>query len=188
MGSPKRIRKKYEKPKMMWDKIRIDNEHKLRDSYGLRNLKELWKAASELRRVRRNVRAVLSGRASEETGKNIISRLAKYNIIRNDASLDDILVIKTEAILERRLQSVVYRKGMSKSLKQSRQLITHGFISINGRRVKSPGYLVRSDEEKAITYYKPININAGDIEAAPNPNAPAIQEAEAAKAVEKVGA
>ncbi len=164
---------------MMWNKVRIENEHKLKERFGLKNLRELWMAASELRRIRRNTRAVLSGNASEKTGKEMIARLAKYDIIKPEAALDDLLVIDVDKILDRRLQSVVFRKGLSKSMKQSRQLITHGYIAIGGRRITSPGYTVRRDEEGTIAYYKPFKI-----ESAPAPQkAPEAAQA-APKAVE----
>ncbi len=158
MGAPKRNRKKYERPSTMWDKQRIESEHKLAGAYGLRNLRELWKATSEIRRIRRNAREVLSGSAGSEVGRQIISRLARYNVVEEGAIPDDLLVIKPESLLERRLQTIVYRKGMAKSLKQARQLITHGFIAINGRHVSSPGYLVNRNEEQQISYYKAIQI------------------------------
>lgn len=178
MGAPKRFRKQYDKPTLMWDRERIDEEHKLIENFGLRNLKEVWIAASELRRIRRNVREVLSGRASKETGSQIIARLAKYNIVSANATLDDLLITDIEAILKRRLQTIVADKGMARTVKQARQLITHGFISVNGRRVKSPGYLVTTGEESKIAYYKPINISA------PTPQAPAAPQPSAEKAEE----
>ncbi|MCL5427866.1 MAG: 30S ribosomal protein S4 [Candidatus Marsarchaeota archaeon] len=161
MGAPKRRRRKYDRPSFMWSKQRIEEEHKLRDDYGLKNLSELWKAASEIRRIRRRMREVLSGRLDDGVGKDIIAKLAREGIVGENATFDDILVIKPESVLERRLQTVVYRKGMAKTLRQSRQLIAHGFIAINGRRVKSPGYIVRKTEEGIISYYKPIRIEFG---------------------------
>ena len=143
----------------MWEKQRMDEEHKLKERFGLRSLKEVWMGASELRRIRRNVREVLSGRASDEVGKQIIARLAKYSIVNSGATLDDLLIINIDAILNRRLQSIVVSKGLAKSPRQARQLITHGFIAIDGRRVTSPGYMVSGSEEIKIGYYKPINIS-----------------------------
>ncbi len=159
MGDPKRIRRKYEKTKMMWNKDRIEHEHSIRDKYGLGNMHELWKATTEVGKIRRNVREVLAGRATEGVGNSIVSRLVRYGIVKSGATLDDLLVVSPEAILDRRLQSVVYKKGMSKSIKQARQLIAHGFIAIDGHRVNAPGYLVTRDEESRITYYKPINLD-----------------------------
>ena len=79
--------------------------------------------------------------------------------MKQETTLDDILDIKETVFLERRLQTIVVRKGLAQSMKQARQLITHGFIAIEGRKVKSPGYMVTTDEETKIGYYKPIDLN-----------------------------
>ncbi len=82
------------------------------------------------------------------------------------------------------------RKGLARTPGQARQLIAHGLISVNGKRMKSPGHLVTSSEEAAIGYYKPINIQQPAKEAAPAPavdNKPeavpieTVKEAEAAE-------
>jgi len=146
MGDPKRIRKKYERSKLMWNTERIERDHELKERYGLRNIRELWMATTEVSRVRRNAREVLSGRSREAVGKDIISRLSRYGIVGGDAKVDDLLGLSAEQILNRRFQSIVYKRGLAKSIKQARQLITHGFIAINGRKIKSPGYLVPSEE------------------------------------------
>lgn len=178
MGAPKKFRKTYEKPSFMWEKQRIDEEHKLKERFGLRNLKEVWIAASELRRIRRNVRSVLSGKAGAEVGKDIIARLAKYSIVAPNATLDDLLVINIDSILNRRLQTIVTNKGMAKTVRQARQLITHGFIAVDGKRVTAPGFMVPAQEEGKITYYKKI-----DLTTAVAPAAPAKEEAKEAEAV-----
>ncbi|MGC9099321.1 MAG: 30S ribosomal protein S4 [Candidatus Micrarchaeia archaeon] len=187
MGAPRRLRKKYEKPSMMWDRQRIQEEHELVKKYGLRNLRELWKASTELRRIRRNVKELFSGKASEEKGKQIISRLAKYGIVRSDANLDDLLVLSQEAFLERRLQTVVFKKGLAKTIKQARQLITHGFIAINGRKVNRPSYMVRPEEEKGISYYKPFNIEH-NVLSSPHRSAPSSEPSEGNEAGNEAGA
>ncbi len=172
MGDPKRIRRKFDKPKTMWSKDRIETEHALKEKYGLKNLRELWQATTEVSRIRRNVRKVLSGASAEKEGKEITERLARYGMVRQGASLDDLLGVTSEAILERRLQSVALKKGLGRTAKQSRQLITHGFISVNGRQVKSPGYMVKASEEPKINYYKPIDLNFNkEAEHAPAPKA-----------------
>ncbi len=159
MGDPKRIRKKFVRSKIMWDRNRIDHDHELKERYGLKNIRELWKASTEVTRIRKNARLVLSNQASESVGREMIARLSRYNIIGREGKLDDLLGVTPEAILSRRLQSIIAKTGMAKTHKQARQLIVHGFISINGRKVKSPGYLVTADEEPRIGYYKPIDIN-----------------------------
>lgn len=52
--------------------------------------------------------------------------------------------------LERRLDNVVFRLGLATSRNQARQLVRHGQIAVNGRRVDIPSYLVSSGDEIAI--------------------------------------
>lgn len=49
-------------------------------------------------------------------------------------------------ILERRLDNVLYRLGLSPSRMMGRQLVTHGHVQINGRKVAVPSYLVQKDD------------------------------------------
>jgi small subunit ribosomal protein S4 len=46
-------------------------------------------------------------------------------------------------LLERRLDNVVYRFGFASNRRQARQLVLHGHINVNGRRVNIPSYLIR---------------------------------------------
>jgi small subunit ribosomal protein S4 len=66
--------------------------------------------------------------------------------------LDDVLDLSINDILERRLQTIVFNKGLTKSIHQARQLITHGHITIHGQRITSPSYLVLKDEEATVAY------------------------------------
>jgi len=47
------------------------------------------------------------------------------------------------SILERRLDNVVYQLGFAKSRSQARQLVSHGHIAVNGKKVDIPSYLVK---------------------------------------------
>jgi small subunit ribosomal protein S4 len=177
MGAPKRNRRKYEKPKEIWSSERIGSDNALIEEYGLKNMKEVWVAQTRVGKVRRNAREFLSGGSStnkEET--EIINRLVKFGIAKTGATLDDLLDLNEKAFLERRLESIVARKGLAKTMKQARQIIVHGYISINGKKVNRPGYMVSLDEEKGIGYYKPIQIQvqqSAPAEAAPGVPAPA---------------
>jgi small subunit ribosomal protein S4 len=160
MGDPRKLRKKYKAPKRLWDKGRILEESKLKREYGLKNMRELWIAVQELRRVRREARRLLSFTEEERAieSKKVLNKLARLGILSENASVDDVLSLTVRDFLERRLQTLVFRKGLAKTPLQARQLITHGFISVAGRRTTSPNYLVGKSEETAIAYYKPINI------------------------------
>ncbi|MGC8570001.1 30S ribosomal protein S4 [Caldivirga sp.] len=147
MGDPKRPKKKYVegKPKRLWNSDLLMSELRLIGEYGLRNKKELWLARALLRSIKHRAREILSApmEVREEAEKRLKDRLFRMGLI-NDVSmpLDSVLALDVTAILERRLQTIVYRKGMARSIHEARQLIVHGHISINGVRVRSPGYLV----------------------------------------------
>ena len=160
MGAPGRNRRQYDKPKDMWNLQRINADNELKEEFGLKNMKELWKVQSEISRIRSNVRTLLSGSSEQNTKvqENILTRLSKYGIANKTSSLDNLLDLKENAFLSRRLQSLVFKRGMAKTIKQARQLIVHGYISIGGKRVNRPGYLVSVDEESKIGYYKPIDL------------------------------
>lgn len=159
MGAPRRNRRKYQKPKDIWNLQRIHEDNALKGEYGLKNMKELWKVQSRISGIRGTVRELLSGRAVNPlVEKNILSNLSRYGIVSPTSTLDNVLDLKDNAFLERRLQSVVFRRGLARSMRQARQLIVHGFISINGRKVDRPGYIVSPVEENYIGYYKPIDI------------------------------
>lgn len=180
MGAPKRNRRKYEKPKEMWDLERIKSSRALIDHYGLKNMKELWQAQTEIARIRRNARLLLSGgQGSENVKERMFNRLERLGLAKQGAALDDLLDLKESALLERRLQTVVFRKGLARTVKQARQITVHGFISVNGRKINKPGYLVDVKDEAGISYYKPIEVMTQKAQAAPA----AVAEPEAAATV-----
>lgn len=152
MGDPKKPRKKWQGPRHPWRREILAQELQLLGQYGLRNKRELWVAKTVLRRIRRLARSLL-GLPPEERKlreQQLISRLYKMGLLPEGSSLDDVLGLKVEDILERRLQTVVYRKGLAKTIYQARQFIVHGHVYIKGRRVTSPKYLVPRDEEDLI--------------------------------------
>jgi len=81
-----------------------------------------------------------------------LAKLKKLGILQDTAVLDNVLDLTIEDILERRLQTIIFRKGLARTPFQSRQLITHGHITIDGRRVTIPGYIVPVQEEARIIY------------------------------------
>jgi small subunit ribosomal protein S4 len=54
------------------------------------------------------------------------------------------------SLMERRLDSVIYRLGIASSRPQARQIVRHGHISVNGKRVNIPSYVVRPGDEVAV--------------------------------------
>lgn len=155
MGDPKKSRKLWTGPRHPWRKDRLLEEARLIGLYGLRNKRELWKAATIIRYFRHRARALLAApqEVRELEEKALINRLVKLGLLKEGAKLDDVLNLRVEDLLERRLQTIVYRKGLAKSIYEARQLIVHGHIAIGTRRIKSPGYIVSIEEEPLISFY-----------------------------------
>ncbi|OYT28844.1 MAG: 30S ribosomal protein S4 [Thermofilum sp. ex4484_82] len=156
MGDPKKSRRKWESPGHPWVKERLLQEVELVGRYGLRNKRELWIARTYLRRIRARARTLLAlpEKKRIESERELIKRLAKMGILPSEeCTLDDVLNLTVEDILQRRLQYIVYKKGLATSIYHARQLIVHGHIAIGDRRVTSPGHLVSAEEEKIVQYY-----------------------------------
>lgn len=154
MGDPKKPRKKWEGPLHPWRREVLEEEMKLIGTYGLRNKRELWIARTMVRDFRHKARALLSlpPETRAEAEKALLNRLVKYGLLKPGSTLDDVLDLRVEDLLERRLQTMVYRKGLARTIHQARQLIVHGHIAIKGRRIRSPGYIVSVEEESYIDY------------------------------------
>ena len=153
MGDPKKPRKRWERPGHPWIKDRLLDGMELLGKYGLRNKRELWRAQTYLRRIRDRAKALLSlapeVRAEREV--ELVGKLYRMGLLKGkESTVDEVLGLTVDDILERRLQTIVYRKGLARSVYEARQLIVHGHIAIGGRRVTSPGYIVPRDEEDLI--------------------------------------
>jgi len=145
----KRQRKKYQTPKKPWDKERIGTEKTLLKNFGLKTKREIWKTQAMLRKYRRLARE-LAAKRDEKKEKVLMDRLVRFGIVNKDATLDAILGLTIEDFLNRRLETVLHKKGLANTAKQARQFITHGQVVIDNRRVIYPSYMVPVDEEEKI--------------------------------------
>ena len=158
MGDPKKQRKKFDTPRFPWQIDALEAELKLLGQYGLRNKREIWRHKTLLSKYRGIGRSLLGMSVEERRRqeKQLLDRLHRLGILPDTAALDDVLDMTLENILERRLQTLVFQKGLAKSIQQARQFITHGHIAIEKRRVSTPSYLVLKDEETKITYTQKV--------------------------------
>jgi len=157
MGDPKFSRKKYDTPSHPWQATRIKEENEILKKYGLKNKTEVWKAQSYLRNLRHQARELQArlrtkDPQAEKEFHNIILRVARLGLLPENATLDDILALNLESILGRRLQTLVYQKGLAGTLGQARQMIVHGHVGVGGRKVRVPGYLVNKLESENVAY------------------------------------
>jgi len=159
MGYPGKNHKQYEKPTRKFEKERQADEVKLIVTYGLRNKREVWKSQSVLRRYRRAARDITAMSSAgadpkvvETKRRQLLESLERMGFLAADTGIEGVLSLSVEKHLERRLQTIVYRKGLARSPKQARQFVTHGHIMVGGRKVTIPGYQVSRAEEGQVTY------------------------------------
>ncbi len=147
----------YETPNHPYQDDRIAEESGLLGRYGLKNKEELWRTQSQLRSFRREARALLGregagGESADEEAQEFLDRLRRIGILGNEAGADDVLSLEVTDLLERRLQTIVYRQGLGNTPKQARQFITHGHVEVDGHNVTIPSYTVPVSEEGSIEY------------------------------------
>ena len=154
MGDPKRHRKKYSGPSHPWQAARIEEERNLTTEYGFKNKQEIWRMASFLRNAAAQAKKLVTLKSvqTEKEKELLLKRLKRYGLLPADAALDAILSITLRDVLERRLQTQVYKQHLANSVKQARQFIIHGHITIAGKKVTSPSYFVPLSEETQIGF------------------------------------
>lgn len=154
MGDPKKKHKLYTTPKRPWDFANLEAELKLVGAYGLRNKRELWSHKTKLSTLRRRAREMVSMGVAEreQVEAELLGKLHKLGLTPENGNLDDILSLNVQDLMERRLQTVLFRRGLAKSFFQSRQLISHGHIAIGGRKMKAPSYMVTRADEESLDY------------------------------------
>ncbi len=154
MGDPKKSRRRYSRPRHPWKKERIEAEKKIVKEYGLKNKREVWQMSSVLRNISDQAKKLIaaSGKQAERERSQLMQRLANLGLISTQAKLDDVLGLTLNNVLERRLQTVVVRKGLAKTMNQARQFITHNHIIVNNTTITRPSYLVHRIEEEKIMF------------------------------------
>jgi small subunit ribosomal protein S4 len=154
IGDPRRLKKKFKKPKRPFEKERQAEELEFLGRFGLRNKREFWKMRTTLgnwRSLARKSRTMPQERAAE-VQQTLINKLVKLGVLGPDARFEDVLLLTVEDILRRRLQSLVFEKGFAKTIYQARQFVVHGHIQVRGKKINAPSYIVKKEEEDMIGY------------------------------------
>ena len=188
MGDPKYPRKVWRKPKRPLNyELKMDELQTL-GTFGLRTKRELWKAHTELSRVRQQARSLLAltQKVRDEKEPILLKSLARIGLIPSDATLDDVLNLKPTDLLARRLQTIVSNKLGFKTPYQARQAVIHGHIMVGDRKIDIPSYTVTVAEEDSVHFtpkskipemleknkVKEPKVEAAPTEAAPTEAAP----------------
>jgi len=154
MGDPKYPRKVWRKPKRPLNYELKMEELQTLGTFGLRTKRELWKAHTELSRVRKQARSLLAltQKIRAEKEPILLKSLARIGLISNDATLDDVLNLKPTDLLARRLQTIVSNKLGFKTPYQARQAVIHGHIMVGDRKIDIPSYTVKVAEEDSVHF------------------------------------
>ena len=111
MGDPKFARPKTRTPTHPWKQVRIDEEHALKERFGLKKvggMREIWREKSALRR-HRNQAMKLIGRVDTTEAHyarekdDMIASMYRKGLLAEGAGLDDVLQITVEHMLWRRM-------------------------------------------------------------------------------------
>jgi len=154
MGDPRRQKKKFKKPAHPYQKERIMEELEFLGRYGLRNKREFWKSRSILgnwRDIARQSRKLTKEKAVE-VQQTLIAKLQRLGILGPEAEFDDVLLLTVEDLLRRRLQTLVFEKGLASTIYEARQKIVHNHIQVGNKCINSPSYIVKRDEEDLISF------------------------------------
>ncbi|MEM4181767.1 MAG: 30S ribosomal protein S4 [Candidatus Pacearchaeota archaeon] len=141
-------------PRKPFDAKRIAEEKEIIKKFGLKNKKEIWKAEFQIKKIKRKAKSLIT--SSEEKKRIFVESLNNKGF--NLKELVDALDLKTEDWLSRRLQTIVFKKGLAKTIKEARQLVTHKKILVGDRIVNVPSYFVEKSEENEVKLREKENV------------------------------
>lgn len=146
MGDIKKQRKMFAKPKNIFDTERIKTENEIARKFGLKNRREIWKARSEVAKIRGRAKELISADVEEQN--KFFDKLSRLGF--DVKIIADVLALTEEDYLARRLQTFVHKNGLAKTPKEARQLIVHKNILVDGGIVNTPSFFVKKELENKI--------------------------------------
>ncbi|CAD8048628.1 unnamed protein product [Paramecium sonneborni] len=158
MGKNYRNRSKTsDTPRKPFEKERLDNELQIIGKYGLKNKREVWRVQLTLARIRKAARELLTLDPKDPRrlfeGEALIRRMVRYGLLsEQERKLDYVLGLTTQKMMERRLQTFVFKSNQASSIHHARTLIRQRHFRVGKRLVNSPSFLVRVESEKLVDF------------------------------------
>ncbi len=147
MGDIKKKRKLFSRPKKLFDRTRMDEENVLIKRYGLKNKREIWKVKTAVSKLRRMAKTLIGKDMAEQ--QVFFVKLNKMGM--NVTDISDVLALTEESLLERRLQTFLFKKKLANTPKMARQLIVHKNVLVDGTIVNIPSFIVTKDLENKLS-------------------------------------
>ncbi len=149
--------KVFKRPKKPFEKERLDMELNSVGKYGLQNKREYLTAQYALAKIRKAARELLTLDRTDSRrvfeGEALLKRMMRLGVLKpEEGSLDFVLSLKTEQLLERRLQTVVFKRHMANSVHHARVLIRQRHIAVGKQLVNIPSFLVRVASEPHVQH------------------------------------
>jgi len=154
MGDPKKLKKKYTPSRHPWKSSEIEESKQLRKEYGLGTRKEVLIAQSFLKKYKDIAKRLIADRSEQGAKEKVqmLEKLQKLGLISVDAKTDEVLSLTVKDVLNRRIQSILYQKGLARSMKQARQFIVHHHVTLDGKDITSPSYLLTLENESKLRF------------------------------------
>lgn len=143
----KRKHKRYSRPKRPFDKTRIEEERGIKEQFGLKNKREIWKADARVKSMREKAKKLISAKPEEQQA--LFKRLRAIGLEVN--SIPEVLSLDKSNYLQRRLQTILVKKKLATTVKGARQLIVHKKVLVGKNIIDSPSYVVPVDMEDKIS-------------------------------------